>query len=190
MIYVESSQIVEEELKIEIIRKTDTFFLDLYHGNNHKFNRELYMLSGVPADFDKLDLNHSCEDMNYSYINTSSNSILKKINVYKDWLYNQWGSLRVRFLKNQWISNTLLTGWINPETGKIGGIAAGSKLLDPEKVEEDLRIIAKEWPSLRFTATLYDPESLCIFGKWQVNEGYVIKDIFTQTLNEEPVKWY
>lgn len=187
MIYIESSQVVEEELKMEIIRRTDTFFLNLYHGNNHKFNRELYILSGVPANFDMLDLDHSCQDMNYSYINTSSNSILTKFHVYDDWLYNQWGSLRIKYLKNQWISNPLLTGWINPETGKIGGIAAGSECFDPVEVEEDLRIIAKEWPSLRFTATLYDPISLYIFGKWQVYEGYVTKDIFPETLNKEPV---
>ena len=186
MIYVESSQVVSPEQKMEIIRKTDTFYLNLYHGNNHKFNRELYMLSGVPANFDKLDLNHSCQDMDYVYM--PGNTLLDKINTYESWLFNCWGGLKIRHMKNQWISNSNLTGWINPRTGKIGGIAAGNSEIETQEIADDLRTIAKEWPNLEFTATLYDNKYLYIFEKWKISGGEVYKIPHPEILDPEPTE--
>jgi len=186
MIYVESSQIVSPEQKMEIIRKTDTFYLDLYYGNNHKFNRELYMLSGVPANFDKLDLDHSCNDMDYIYM--PGDSILKKINTYEDWLHNFWGGLKIRHMKNQWISSSHLTGWINPKTGKIGGIAAGPSEFEVTEIANDLRTIAREWPNLDFTATLYDNQQYYIYEKWRVYGGDVYIIPHPEILEIEPTE--
>ena len=46
---------VSKKKAAEIIRRTDAFYEKLYSGNNHKFNRILYKLSGIKADYKAID---------------------------------------------------------------------------------------------------------------------------------------
>ena len=97
---------VSKEEAAEIIRRTDAFYEKLYNGNNHKFNRTLYRLSGVPANYEALDKDHSCCDMDYRYI--LGDSFHDKFNVYDKWKTEEWGCLGLKHFLNHWISRAYI----------------------------------------------------------------------------------
>ena len=171
---------VSKEEAAEIIRRTDAFYEKLYNGNNHKFNRTLYRLSGVPANYEALDKDHSCCDMDYRYI--LGDSFHDKFNVYDKWKTEEWGCLGLKHFLNHWISCAYIGGpygWISPE-GEIGGLLYGEKYgIETEELEEDLKKVATEWPSLEFTVYLVDypggDDPFWVFAEWKVKDGVVTK---------------
>ena len=64
------------------------------------------------------------------------------------------GDVSVTYFLNHWISCAYIGGpygWISPE-GEIGGLLYGGKYgVETEELEEDLKKVATEWPSLDFT---------------------------------------
>ena len=169
---------VSKEEAAEIIRRTDAFYEKLYNGNNHKFNRTLYRLSGVPANYEALDEDHSCCDMDYRYI--LGDSFHDKFNVYDKWKTEEWGCLGLKHFLNHWISCAYIGGpygWISPE-GEVGGLLYGEKYgIETEELEEDLKKVATEWPSLEFTVYLVDypggDDPFWVFAEWKASGGKV-----------------
>jgi hypothetical protein len=189
---------VSKEEAAEIIRRTDAFYEKLYNGNNHKFNRTLYRLSGVPANYEALDEDHSCCDMDYRYI--LGDSFHDRFNVYDKWKTEEWGCLGLHHFLNHWISCAYIGGpygWISPE-GEVGGLLYGEKYgIETEELEEDLKKVATEWPFLEFTVYLVDhsggDDPFWVFAEWKVSGGkvglvkedYEIDDITYETIDDE-----
>ena len=193
---------VNKEEAAEIIRRTDAFYEKFYCGNNHEFNRLLYKLSGVPANYEALDEDHSCCDMDYRYI--LGDSFHDRFNVYDKWKTEEWGCLGLKHFLNHWISCAYIGGpygWISPE-GEIGGLLYGGKYgVETEELEEDLKKVVSEWPSLDFTVYLVDSPSsnddpFWVFAEWKVSGGkvelikedYEIDNITYETIDEEVYK--
>ena len=194
---------VSKEEAAEIIRRTDAFYEKLYCGNNHKFNRTLYKLSGVRADYEAIDRDHSCCDLDYGYM-LGGDNILDKIRAYDEWKTKEWGCLGLHHFLNHWISCAYIGGpygWISPE-GEVGGLLYGEKYgIETEELEEDLKRVASEWPSLDFTVYLVDSpgssdDPFWVFAEWKVSGGkvelvkedYEIDDITYETIDEKVYK--
>ena len=173
---------VSKEEAAEIIRRTDAFYEKLYCGNNHKFNRTLYRLSGVKADYQAIEDAHTCCDMDYRYM-TYDEDVFKNIRLYDKWKIEEWGCLGLHYFFNHWISCAYIGGpygWISPE-GEVGGLLYGEKHgVETEELEEDLKKVASEWPFLDFTVYLVDsPDSnddpFWVYAEWKVKDGKVEK---------------
>jgi hypothetical protein len=172
---------VSKEEAAEIIRRTDAFYEKLYNGNNHKFNRTLYRLSGVPANYEAIDEDHSCCDMSARYM-IEGDTIFDKMRVYDKWKTEEWGCLGLHHFLNHWISCAYIGGpygWISPE-GEVGGLLYGEKYgIETEELEEDLKKVSTEWPSLEFTVYLVDypggDDPFWVFAEWKVKNGVVTK---------------
>ena len=194
-------KVVSKDEAAEIIRRTDAFYEKLYYGNNHKFNRTLYRLSGVKADYQAIDDAHACCDMDYQYM-LDGKKVIEKIRAYEKWKTEEWGCLDLHYFLNHWISCAYRPyGWISPE-GEVGGLLYGNKYgIETEKLEEDLKKVATEWPSLEFTVYLVDSpgssdDPFWVFAEWKVSGGkvelvkedYEIKDITYETIDEKVYK--
>lgn len=169
---------VSKEEAIEIIRRTDAFYEKLWNGNNHKFNRLLYKLSGVRADYEAIDRDHSCCDLDYRYM-LDGDDIIDKIRAYDEWKTEEWGCLGLHHLLNQWISCCSVEGphgWISPE-GDVGGLLWGGKYgVDEDELEEDLIKVAETWPFLDFTTYLVKQgDPFWVYAEWKVKDGKVAK---------------
>ena len=191
---------VSKEEATEIIRRTDAFYEKLYNGNNHKFNRTLYRLSGVKADYKAIEDAHTCCDMDYKYI-IGGKDVFDNIRIYDKWKTEEWGCLGLHYFLNHWISCAYIGGpygWISPE-GEIGGLLYGEKYgIETEELEEDLKKVATEWPSLEFTVYLVDSsgssdDPFWVYAEWKVSGGnvelikedYEIDNITYETIDEE-----
>lgn len=197
---VVSGKRVSKEEAIEIIRRTDAFYEKLWNGNNHKFNRLLYKLSGVKADYEAIDRDHSCCDMSERYM-IEGDTIVDKMRAYDKWKTEEWGCLGLHYFLNYWISCAYIGGpygWISPE-GEIGGLLYGEKYeVEIEELEEDLKKVAAEWPSLDFTVYLIEYERgskdpIWVYTEWKVKDGtvtkikedYEINNITYETIDKE-----
>jgi hypothetical protein len=191
---------VSKKKAAEIIRRTDAFYERLYTGNNHEFNRTLYRLSGVRADYQAIEDAHTCCDMDYGYMLDGKNAF-EKIRAYEKWKVNEWGCLGLKCFYNHWISCAYIGGpygWISPE-GEIGGLLYGGKHgIDDEDLEEDLKKIATEWPNLEFTVYHLEYEGgeddkFWVYTEWKVKKGevekvkedYEVENITYETIDEE-----
>lgn len=174
-IAVLSKQKLTQEQTLEIIRRTDQFFCEFYNGNNHEFNRELYRLADVPADWDKLKKDHSCNDMSISDI--LGKDFTEKWNRTVEWR-KKWGCLELSFLHNDWLSCCDISGphgWISPN-GEVGGYFSIGKYPSREDVENDLKEIIKTFPFLEFTIYMIDEiydDKIDVEAEWEVSNGIV-----------------
>lgn len=168
---VNSKQKISPELAAEIIRRTDSFYGEFYCGNNHKFNRSLYKLSGVPADWEELEKDHSCCDMSIRDI--IGKDFSEKFDNVEKWR-KSWGCLELSWVWNQWISSCYIGGphgWISPN-GEVGGLMSIGKYPNTDEITEDLIKIAKEWPILEFTAYEVDQDDIeYVYARWEVKDG-------------------
>ena len=189
---------VSREEAAEIIRKTDAFYEKLYCGNNHKFNRTLYKLSGVRADYQAIEDAHTCCDMNYRYM-TYDEDVFNNIRLYDKWKIEEWGCLGLHYFLNHWISCAHIRGpygWISPE-GEVGGLLYGGKYgIETEELEEDLVKVASEWPFLEFTVYHVDYSKnapIYVYEEWKIKDGkakkvkenYETDDIKYGTIDDE-----
>ena len=182
-IAVLSNQKLTQEQTLEIIRRTDQFFCEFYNGNNHEFNRKLYRLADVPADWDKLKKDHSCNDMSISDI--LGKDFTEKWNRTVEWR-KKWGCLELSFLHNDWLSCSDISGphgWISPN-GEVGGYFSIGKYPSREDVEHDLNEIVKAFPFLEFTIYMIDEiydDKMDVEAEWEVANGAVrlIKEDYT-----------
>ena len=174
-IAVLSNQKIEESQAAEIIRRTDQVYCKLYTGNNHEFNRELYRISGIPADFETIKKNHSCCDMDIRWM--AGSDWFEQYQTWEKWK-KSWGCLNLHHLCNDWISSCHLegpSGWMSPN-GEVGGYFSTGRYPSIEEVEEDLNEIAREFPFLEFTAYMVDEvhkNKIDVDAEWKVEKGKV-----------------
>ena len=174
-IAVLSEQKLEESQAAEIIRRTDQFYCKLYSGNNHEFNRKLYKLSGIPADYEGIEKEHSCCDMDIRWMKGKDWN--EQYETWEKWK-KSWGCIDLHHLCNNWISSANLygpCGWMSPD-GEVGGYFSTGRYPSVEEVEEDLMKIAKEFPFLEFTAYMIDEiydDKVDVDAEWKVSSGKV-----------------
>lgn len=173
-----SGKKVSKEEATEIIRRTDAFYEKLRSGDNHKFNRLLYKLSGIRADYEAIDRDNPCCDIDYGYM-LDGDDILDKIRAYNEWKIKEWGCLGLQYFLNQWISCYSVKGphgWISPE-GDVGGLLWGDEYgVDENELEEDLIKVAETWPFLDFTVYLVEQgDPFWVYAEWKISGGKVTK---------------
>ena len=177
-IAIKSEQKITKEEAAEIIRRTDAFYEEMWCGNNHTFNRTLYRMSGVKADYEAIERDHSCCDLDYRYMLEGDN-IIDKIRAYDEWKTKEWGCLGLQHFFNQWISCCSIRGphgWICPN-GEIGGLLETEKYgVEEDELKEDLIKIASEWPTIDFLVTLFEDDDREETGQFYVESVWKVKD--------------
>ena len=142
---IEGDKITEEQA-IEIIKRTDTFFVGECFGNNRSYIKEAKRLFDIKdmSDFEKEDFNVRIE----KYFKNKEELILR------------WNSIELTHLVNRWISNSWIggaNGWCHPN-GEIKYCDNIGKYPDVEEVYSDLEKLAAAFPFLNMTVTLMDGE--------------------------------
>lgn len=129
---------VAPERAMEIIRRTDNFFVHDIVGNDREFNDRVHDMLGMPAAGGAMRL---CEMMD-SFIQM------------KKWR-ETWGALHTEYLYNAWVSYPSVRGWCSPD-GTISFRNNFRKYPQADAVLRDLFAIAGAFPDVRFDATLWD----------------------------------
>ena len=142
---IEGDKITEEQA-IEIIKRTDTFFVGECFGNNRSYIKEAKRLFDIKdmSDFEKEDFNVRIE----KYFKNKEELILR------------WNSIELTHLVNRWISNSWIggaNGWCHPN-GEIKYCDNIGKYPDVEEVYSDLEKLAAAFPFLNMTVTLMNGE--------------------------------
>lgn len=142
---IEGDNITKEQA-IEIIKRTDTFFIGECFGNNRSYIKEAKRLFDIKdmSDFEKEDFNVRIE----KYFKNKEELILR------------WNSIELTHLVNRWISNSWIggaNGWCHPN-GEIKYCDNIGKYPDVEEVYSDLEKLAAAFPFLNMTVTLMDGE--------------------------------
>jgi hypothetical protein len=141
--YVTGDRVTPEQAK-EIIRRTDTFLVCGYGGNDSKGDLALSRRLRMPH-FDKRG--EKTTDWSAQF---ASEDLWKKT----------WGAVETQFVKNSWISCSFIFGphgWCSPD----GRIAFGDNVGKWPPVEEilsDWATIASQFPFLNLAATLMSGE--------------------------------
>lgn len=142
---IEGDKITEEQA-IEIIKRTDTFFVGECFGNNRSYIKEAKRLFDI-------------KDMSY-FEKEDFNVRIEKYFKNKEELILRWNSIELTRLVNRWISNSWIggaNGWCHPNGG-IKYCDNIGKYPDVEEVYSDLEKLAAAFPFLNMTVTLMDGE--------------------------------
>lgn len=137
---------ISEEQAMEIIRRTDNFFINGSGGNNHDFNKKVRFICKFPEQ----EL-YKKEDGKYDF-----ESYYKAVQEYE----KKWNIIPLEYLSNDWVSSSYIygpNGWCHPD-GTIHYRENIGKWPNVEEVYEELARIAKEFPFLTFNCTLMSGE--------------------------------
>ena len=137
---------ITEEQALEIIRKTDRFFVHGGSVNNKEFNAKAREICKLPTydNFKNID--------QFSRYDTYAKA--------KEAFQKKWGLIKTKYIHNDWISCSWIGGphgWCHPD-GTIAFCNNIGKYAEVEEVYNDLRILGKHFPFLRLTCTLMDGE--------------------------------
>lgn len=132
---------VTKEQALEIIRRTDTFFLRGYGGNARDFNKAAWEILRYPQ--------HPSGDHDWCEVENARGGWLK-----------EWGIVETEYVHNSWISSSYIGGpygWCNP-SGVIHYTDNIGKWPSATDVYTDWLVLAKAFPFLNLTAILMDGE--------------------------------
>lgn len=135
----------------EIIRRTDTFLTCPWRfcgGNNEKWNNWAKNILGISdiLALEKEASNNEDSKITWQMLDKVRENIGQKLH----WISTE-------FVSNSWASNAYIFGphgWCHPD-GRIGFTDNIGKWPDVEDVFKDWCILAKEFPFLKLTATLF-----------------------------------
>lgn len=136
-----SGERVTIEQAKEIIRRTDSFLIRGYGGNDHSFNRRLASRLRMPHYND-----HSV---------TPELTFDQQLDLREKW-HTAWSVIEPHYVNNDWISTSYAggpNGWCWP-TGQISYTEHVGKWPTIEEVLEDWTNLAKAFPFLDLAATL------------------------------------
>lgn len=142
---IEGEKITEEQA-IEIIKRTDEFFIGECFGNNRSYIKEVKKL---------LDIKDMCD-----FEKEGFSVRVEKYFKNKEELISRWKSIKLNHLTNRWISSSWIggaNGWCHPN-GEIKYCDNIGKYPDVEEVYSDLEKLAKAFPFLNMTVSLMDGE--------------------------------
>lgn len=135
---------ITEKQALEIIRRTDDFFLG-HEGNNKKFNKRAKEICKCP------DFNDFKNSKHYDW---------DKYHETKDEFEKKWRLIKTKYINNAWISCCWIGGyhgWCHPD-GTIAFCNNIGKWPCVEDVYEDLCKLGREFPFLKLTCTLMNGE--------------------------------
>lgn len=142
-------QSVTEEQASEIIRRTDSFFVHGYGGNNRDFERAVRTITGMPPDFfDRMD-----EDKE------RPGAFAEIIEQERAWR-ERWGCIETSYVSNAWIASAFVYGphgWCHPD-GTILHLDNVGKWPSASSIYEDWLTLVGEFPFLDLSVVLYDGE--------------------------------
>lgn len=148
---------LSSEQALEIIRRTDSFFL-LYTGNDIAFNENVLTMIGYPHEISNNDPRCLNSD--------GTTNMERKLQLFdeywekkQNWA-NDWGLIPTNFVKNSWISCSFIGGphgWCHPD-GQIGFCNNIGKWPNVSEVYYDWKTLAAEFPYIEIEATLMDRE--------------------------------
>lgn len=136
---IKGKSIIKEQA-MEIIRRTDDFFVTGYGGNNEWFNKKALRLINKPDYTNDIDWDEYAEQ--------------------RDEWNKKWGSIGLNYLSNSWVSTAYIhgpNGWCHPD-GTIEFHYNIGKWPSVEEVYDDLETLGKEFPFLELTLTLMNGE--------------------------------
>lgn len=131
---------ISEEQALEIIRRTDSFFLNGFGGNNNKFNEKALEICRMPDIMNIVNL------INYE---KQRRKFIKK-----------WQTIETNYLHNSWVSCSYIGGphgWCHPD-GTIEYHDNIGKWPDMADIHYDLITIGKHFPFIELTCTLMSAE--------------------------------
>lgn len=129
---------ITEEQALEIIRRTDSFFVGGYGGNDHDFDEQVEKICHIPNYDDNFE----------DYIELN-----------KAWK-EKWNTVFTSFIHNDWISSAYIhgpSGWCHPD-GTIGYFYNIGKYPTIKSVCEDMDVLGKEFPFLDLEVTICEDE--------------------------------
>lgn len=130
---------VTKEQALEIIRRTDTFFVHEYSGNDRDYEAAIIKRFEYPR---------------FDYASGKSNYDAREA-----WM-TTWQAVRTSYVHNSWVSCSFILGphgWCHPD-GQIGFIDNIGKYPSGEDVLEDWTAIATAFPFLHIDVTLMSEE--------------------------------
>lgn len=152
--YTTGKRITEEQSK-EIIRRTDSFFVNGAGGNDHKFDSKWAKAFGMRHFYD------------YSVPYDERKTVDWKLNHNIREVWNaKWGTLGLNYCENHWISSSYIYGpygWCHPWDGIINYVDNVGKWPSVEDIYNEWVTIAKAFPFLDIGVTLMNDEH-CIDG--------------------------
>lgn len=148
--YVTGESVTIEQAK-EIIRRTDSFFVGGYGGNNHAYDKWVRETLRMPDDYTDSPRDGSDEDRRAWWERQREQSEAFKL---------RWRPVDTEYVHNSWLSCSFVGGphgWCHPD-GRIGFIDNVGKWPSVENVLADWQAIAAAWPFLKIGATLFSGE--------------------------------
>ena len=162
--YVTGVPMTVEQAK-EIIRRTDSFFVHGYGGNNHEYDRWVRKTLSMPPGWnDRPSRPYPKEDAPQAEKNAdlaarrAENAEDQRLT--EGW-EKRWHPLSTQYIHNSWVSNAFIGGphgWCHPD-GQIGFVDNVGKWPSVEAIFEDWKVLAEAFPFIEIAATLFDGES-------------------------------
>lgn len=140
---------VTKEQALEIIRRTDIFFL-MPHGNDREFIKEASRLLGIPQRPNPRFL------ATETLYDSAFDSYWERLQKWR----KSWGTIRTEYVYNDWVSSSYVdgpNGWCHPD-GTIGFARNVGKYPSVEDIRREWGLIAEAFPFLELEVTLMDGE--------------------------------
>jgi hypothetical protein len=162
--YVTGNPVTVDQAK-EIIRRTDSFFVSGYGGNNHAYDGWVRKHLGMAPrlwdrpsrSFPKDDAPQAEKDADLA-ARRAENAEDRRL---RELFEKRWHLLQTAYVRNSWVSSSFVGGpygWCHPD-GQIGFVDNIGKWPTIESVLNDWKLLAEAFPFIDIGATLYDGES-------------------------------
>lgn len=162
--YVTGAPVTVEQAK-EIIRRTDSFFVLGFGGNNHQYDTRVRALVGMPPD--SWDAPREPE---LKADATEEEKRLRMERIRAHWeqerlqtenFRRRWRTISTEYVHNSWVSSAFVYGphgWCHPD-GQIGFVDNIGKYPSIAEVLSDWKVLAEAFPFLDVGVTLFNGES-------------------------------
>lgn len=139
---------VSEQDALEVIRRTDAFFVSDYSGNNHQRIDKIKRTVGMPL-------------LPRVITESMRSSIWEEYYAALDEWKKYWGALDLCYLQNEWVSTAYVNGphgWMHPD-GEVFYCDNVGKWPSPLELIVEWKTIAKAFPFLNLACVLMNLES-------------------------------
>lgn len=162
--YVTGKPMTVEQAK-EVIRRTDSFFVHGYGGNNHEYDSWVRKTLGMaPSHWDRPHRPFPPDDAPQAVKDadmTARQAEWAEDDRLRGLFAKRWHPLQTAYVHNSWISCSFIGGphgWCHPD-GSIGFVDNVGKWPSVESIFNDWKMLAEAFPFIDVSATLYDGES-------------------------------
>lgn len=141
----------------EIIRRTDSFIIHGYDGNDRSWNRYVRAILGIPQDRDFNWPQDDASEEERAAFREDMNNHYAAVAKWRE----DWGCIETEYVHNSWISSSYIGGpygWCHPDGRIYYGDNVG-KWPSPEQLVQELALLATHFPFIDLEAVFMSGES-------------------------------